>query len=159
MTRQVVHSACAFAEFVTLRNVEGVSHEESLRPDSAGKTIYWLVGHITATRCQMLRFLGSEPAWTPDEIARFGRGSLPAEAAAGGPRFEKLVADYGGTQERILARIGAMTDDDFAKSGSPKGIGGESTGEQLTAFMLHECYHAGQIGILRRAFGKEGAIR
>jgi uncharacterized damage-inducible protein DinB len=159
MSGRMLLSGCAFAHAVTTRNVEGIDHDESLRPDGTGKTIHWILGHMTATRCSLLRFLGAESIWTADEIALFQRGAAPSEASAAAMTFDRMVADYGKTQDTILARLGTMSDEDFAKKGSPKGLGGETTGEQISAFLLHEAYHAGQIGILRRTIGKEGALR
>ena len=43
---------------VTRANVEGFSHEDSLRQPPAGNCLNWLLGHIVATRQHTLELLG-----------------------------------------------------------------------------------------------------
>jgi uncharacterized damage-inducible protein DinB len=56
------------------------------------------------------------------------------------------------SQERLLS---GLEDEEILSHET-----GESTlGSKLFTFNFHESYHAGQLGILRRMLGKEGAIR
>jgi len=45
------------------------------------------------------------------------------------------------------------------KAAADKAVGNKTVGNQLAFFQFHEAYHAGQVGLLRRLAGKEGALR
>ena len=50
---------------VLQRNLEGVSHEQSLqRPASGANNLNWVLGHVAHARVGVVRLLGREaPAW------------------------------------------------------------------------------------------------
>jgi hypothetical protein len=142
------------------KNVEGVSHEESLlSPPGGGNSANWVLGHITATRNAVLRLAGEQEVLPEPEARRYARGSLPIREGSEGLPFERLVREYRLSEERLAAALERMTVEDLARKGFEGGIGGESVGEQLAGFAFHEAYHAGQLGLHRRMHGREGAIR
>lgn len=50
-----------FNGFVVNKNLEGISHEESLKSsDRGGNCINWVIGHIVVTRDVLLETLGLE---------------------------------------------------------------------------------------------------
>jgi len=122
-------------------------------PEAGGNSMNWVLGHIVAVRNGALRNLGAEPPWTDAEAAPYVRGSLPLNPKEALP-FEKIRKDFDLSQERLLAALQSL----------PVGVVEESVAnpmptKNLAILHLHDAYHAGQLGILRRTLGKPGAIK
>ena len=142
------------------RNTDGITHEESLvRAVPGGNHMNWILGHVVATRCALLPSLRQEVPWGEEIVSVYRRGSSGSDDAAYLP-FDEVIRVFKITQERIVAGVAALTDEDLAAPApfSPGG-GPETLGSLLTKSTVHEGYHLGQIGILRRVAGKAGAIK
>lgn len=147
-------------QYIAKVNLEGVSDEESrVRAVPTGNHINWLVGHIVATRCAVLPSLHQQPVWDDDTVRLYRRGSGGAADVNYLP-FEEVVRAYHESLERILAGIATLTEEELAAPApfSPGG-GPETLASLLTKATVHEGYHLGQTGILRRVAGKPGAIK
>lgn len=142
---------------VLQRNTDGVTHEESLfQPQPAGNCMNWVLGHVVESRNDILRLLKAEPIWTAEEAGPYVRGAEPMRDAARARPFATLLDDLDRSQERLMARLDTLTSADLA---APSGMGDNSVEQMLGFLQFHESYHTGQIGLLRRLAGKEGAIR
>jgi len=147
-------------QYIAGVNLDGITDEESrVRAIPTGNHLNWLVGHIVATRCAVLPSLHQEPVWGEDVVRMYRRGSSGAADANYLP-FDEVVRAYHTTQERMLAGIASLTEEELAAPApfSPGG-GPETLGSLLTKATVHEGYHLGQTGILRRVVGKPGAIK
>ena len=127
------------------RNVDDISNDEAnVQPQPGGNSILWILRHITGTRERVLRWTGDTSGFT-----------------AAGETLADLVAAYDRSQPLVAAALARLTDDDldqkapYSPSGNPK----ETVRTLLTSVSFHEAYHIGQLGILRRVVGKEGAIK
>ena len=135
-------------------NVKGLTHEESLiQPPGGGNCLNWVAGHIVATRNLVLGLLGEEPIWGEAEAARYKRGSAPIRDGGSAAPFDRILADFSRSQERIRAGLARLTDADLARERDK-----ETLADSLHFLQFHEAYHVGQAGLLRRMAGKEGAI-
>lgn len=150
-----------FNQYVLSKNLEGVSHEDSLKPPAGGgNPLNWVVGHIVAARNGVHALIGAEPVWTEAEAAPYRRGSETLNAANAVPLAD-LVALYDDSQAKLVAYLEKASDDELAAN-TDLGTGGgpdcETVGMNLSALQFHEAYHCGQSGILRRSLGKDGAL-
>jgi len=147
-------------QFIAKVNLEGISHDESLvRAVETGNHMNWLVGHVVATRCALLPALRQESVWGDDVTRIYRRGSSGATDANYLP-FDEVVNAFHTSQERLLAGIATLTEEDLAAPAPFSPGGGQDTlGSLLAKSAVHEGYHLGQTGILRRVVGKPGAIR
>lgn len=135
-------------------NVNGLTHEESLiQPPGGGNCLNWVAGHIVATRNFVLGLVGEEPIWGEADAAPYKRGSAPIRDGRVAAPFERIMADFSRSQERIRAGLARLTDADLARE-----QGKETLADSLHFLQFHEAYHVGQAGLLRRIAGKEGAI-
>ena len=134
-------------------NLDGVTHELSLvRPEAAGNCINWVVGHIIASRNQVLELVGAAPIWAEEESAPYGRGSPPLPV--GDEReLSELREVLDASQEVLIERLGEISDEELGEV-----VGKKSRLEQLVFLHFHEAYHVGQLGLLRRLVGLGGAI-
>ena len=142
-------------------NLEGFTEEDALaQPPGGGNCANWIVGHIVVHRNHMLRALGQEPVWGADADARYDRGSPPVTGAEGALPLATLTGGLERSREAVLAALDSATDEQLAAS--PESATGSATGpigRRLALLMVHEGYHAGQVGTLRRIGGRGGAIR
>ena len=142
------------------RNVGEVTHEESLRqPEPAGNCLNWVLGHLVATRSAFLRGLGGEPVWTKHECQPYDRHAPPLRDAGAARPLEEIWKAYDLTQERLLAAVAGLTPERLAAPVPPELRGGPAaTVAELLAFLgVHDAYHTGQTGVLRRLAGKPPA--
>jgi uncharacterized damage-inducible protein DinB len=161
MTTDVLTSQFNFSEQALRTNVADLTHSETcLQPAPGGNCVNWIAGHILANRNTVLRLLGEEPIWSKEEAAPYARGSNPLADPEKAIPFERMLKDLEASQARIISGLQRLGTDGLAKLAPPEMAGGKETsvGAVLSFFVLHEVYHAGQTGIVRRLLGKEGMI-
>jgi uncharacterized damage-inducible protein DinB len=135
-------------------NVEGLSHEDSLiQPPRGGNCLNWVAGHVVANRNFILGLVGEQPIWSEADAEPYKRGSAPITDGSRARKFEQIVADFARSQERLRAALGKISEQDLEQK-----KGNETVGDSLRFLQFHEAYHIGQMGLLRRMAGKEGAI-
>ncbi|MGH7682224.1 MAG: DinB family protein [Candidatus Eiseniibacteriota bacterium] len=136
-------------------NVNGLDHEDSLiQPTGGGNCLNWVAGHIVANRTFILQMLGEEPVWSEPQMEPYKRGSKAIQDGSRAVPFASILADFEKCQDRVQAGLGRLNDEDLARK-----QGEQTLGDALHFLQFHEAYHIGQIGLLRRMAGKEGAIR
>src|ERR1700733_7650982 len=79
----------------TLRHVTDLTHEESLiQPPFNSNCLNWVMGHMLQSRDKMLQLVDAPSVWTPEQIARYDRGSEPITGEGDVMRFETILADF-----------------------------------------------------------------
>jgi hypothetical protein len=146
-----------FTQRTLKANVEGLSHEDSLvQPPPGGNCANWILGHILFHRNVILDAMGEPRAWTDAGAARYDRGSEAITGEAEGVvRMEVLLELLGTSYDRLVVAIGRVDAERLEQPGPVRG----TLGQWLSFLALHEMYHSGQLGLVRRIAGKEGAIR
>lgn len=142
-------------KYCTEKNTEGLSHADSLvQPQSGGNCCNWVLGHIVSTRNVILKLLGEQPIWSEHEAELYQRGSNPINSESEALSLETVLAAFDRSQEQILSALKHKSDEDMNQE-----IDNETLGQKLATLHFHETYHVGQLGLLRRIAGKEGAIK
>ena len=151
-----------FTHNVFNRNVQGISHEDSIRlPQAGGNCLNWVAGHITATRDALLGILGESPVWTAESKSKYVRGSARWTNGNDAEKLETILERFEESQKKLVDRIHRL---DASALSAPvpqekNAFGVDNLGELIATFAFHESYHVGQTGILRRFLGMEGAIK
>ena len=101
------------------------------------------------------------PALTGEKLAIYRRGSHP-EGTAGFVDLATLRGWLSDTQQQLIPALAALSEEELnqlvpEEQRRPPLTG--SIGDALIRLHYHEGYHNGQIGLLRRLAGKEGAIK
>lgn len=144
---------------VLKNNLDGITHEQSLlQPQGGGNCLNWVLGHIVATRDIALQLLKQEPVWSKEEAASYRRGSPPIRDAAQAQPLDKIFADLGRSQDRLAAALAQATESQLSAPAPDRSVG-ETVGDTLFVLHMHDAYHAGQTGLLRRMAGHQGAIK
>ena len=144
------------------RNLEDLTHAESvIPPPNGGNCLNWVLGHIVLTRNTIVRLAGGTPFSIGEELAVYRRGSSPG-GAEGYLDLATLRGYLDDSQHQLVPALAAISEKTIA-SAVPEPFNkpplNGSLGEALGRLSFHEAYHTGQIGLLRRIAGKEGAIK
>lgn len=161
MLERALANQLTFTHFAALKNLAGVTHEESLRaPHGGGNCMNWVLGHIVYSRSGIARALGAAVLLPKDRAAVYERGAAALTPSSPVVPFEELVALYGRYQEDHLARLAKLDAATLAREVPSlfRPEVPEPLGVFLSSLVFHEGYHVGQLGLLRRALGKPGAI-
>lgn len=128
-------------------SVNDISHEESLvSPPAGGNSINWVLGHMIFHRDVTREILGLEKQYG-GSLEQYARGSgqlQPAKAI----EFSRLIEMYNSGHKALTEKL---KNTDLIPDAEKR--------ETVTTLAFHEAYHVGQVGILRRVIGKEGAIK
>lgn len=150
------------ARGVIARNVDGLTHEESLmQPQPGGNCLNWVMGHLTVVYDKTLPMLGQESVLPKDVWQLYDRGTPPLQDGTKAMPFNELLQAWNDACQRFdtgLSTLNAERLDQKAPA-SPTNNPNETIRSLLTTIGWHQAYHAGQTAILRRLAGKEGAIR
>lgn len=145
---QFLKTQLQFNNEVISKNLAGISNEEAMIfPNGEVNNVNWVFGHLIFIRNAMIKILGGTPVLNDEEYTFYDRGAKPLEHKNEFPDFEFLKSKFEKSSEEIFSALEKM------ENVKPETV------EDLAGLMLHEIYHAGQFGILRRILGKEGAIK
>jgi hypothetical protein len=160
MNSEILATQYAFNHFVLQKNLDGLSHADSLvQPQPGGNCINWVLGHILANRNSILRLLGASAILSDDQTKPYMRGAAPlATDGAGAIQLEALVEALNTSQETVATKLAQLTPEAFAKPVEGPTGGEDTVGSALAKLQFHEAYHAGQVGILRRLTGRDGVL-
>ena len=123
---------------------EGITHEESLKEMHNCNSANWILGHMVFIRNTILWQMGLPPLADEKMKEVYGRGVVKPDMGKA-VHLDILKKLYEDSQLLIMQGIEKVKD--------------EAILEQVTFLGFHEAYHLGQIGLLRKMLGKEGAIR
>lgn len=142
-------------------NVDGFTQAESLiQPRPAGNCLNWVLGHLLCIYNKTLPLVGQKSVMSERELDRYDRGSRPIKDAAEAMELSELVSAWDEAARRIDTGLASLTSETLSAPApfSPSGDPNETISSLLTVISFHQAYHAGQMGILRRIAGKDGAI-
>ena len=134
-----------------LRALEGVSEEQALMlPAEGANPLLWVAGHLVTTRCLLARTVGlaQEIPWG----GRFARGAA-LDLGEGRPALAEVRAKWEEISAALMARFEQLGEAELAgPAGSFPSLDRTVAGA-LAMAALHDSYHAGQLGLLRRCLG------
>jgi hypothetical protein len=140
-------------------NLEGMNARESLRqPDPGGNCANWIVGHLVSAQNGVMGLVNEPPVLDSPALERAGPD--PITSLEDALDWEPMVAALIASEDRLMAALDALGDDELDEGGFTDPFGNQVTrGEFLNILAFHQSYHAGQLGLSRRLAGLPGAIR
>ena len=137
-----------FNNNVLSKNISGITNEEALIfPNGDVNCANWVLGHLIFIRNSLIKILGGNTVWDDNEFSFYNRGEKALEHKDKLIDFETLRSYFKDTENelnRVLSKTENVTEENL---------------QNLAGLMLHEIYHNGQLGTLRRLLGKEGVIK
>jgi hypothetical protein len=111
VTRDALQKLFGISYQVLKKNLDGVTHEESLlQPEADGNCLNWVVGHILSTRNAALKMLDQQPFWKQDEAELYKRGSGPIKDGSRALNFKKMATDLDRSQELLMAGLSEISE-------------------------------------------------
>lgn len=140
------------------RNIEGLTPADSLAPSAGGgNTANWILAHLVNVHNQIMDLIGGPRVWESEDLRRanFDRQIRDATDAID---WETLVERFNASRDACLGAIAALSDEKLNET-MKDAFGRETSRAGMLAFLaVHQCYHAGQLGMSRRAAGYKAAI-
>ena len=136
----------------TLKGIDDTAYRQVLLPGTS--SMAWILGHMTGSRFLMNKLLGGTEKSPNSEP--FHRGATDIDHAAL-PTVDEIMALWTSMAEILPGRLDSAPDEVLNAAG-PEGLpsmDGTILGN-LTFLALHESYHLGQLGLLRKASGQPG---
>jgi uncharacterized protein YndB with AHSA1/START domain/uncharacterized damage-inducible protein DinB len=163
-TSHAYHAAIAPLAFIFASNdslaertLLGVADDDLWkRPTPQSNPLLWILGHMAATRAQLLKILGDdfETGWGD----AFARG-VPLDDAGAYPPRAKIQEVAREVNARLFARLAAMSDADVSRQATRSFTPAVQTvGQQVAFLAMHDTYHVGQLGYVRKALGYPGVV-
>ncbi len=139
---------------VTLMLLEGIDQEASVaRLLDDGGHVNWLLGHVAASRDDILEMLGAARTMAEGSDARYGYGSK-AEAAADAAPLAELVAALEQTDARVQEELAKLDGARLEQTDER----GRRLLDRLEFAFWHEGYHVGQLTLYRKKVGLTSPI-
>lgn len=133
---------------VVSMNIDGISNGESMIfPNGEANCMNWIFGHLIYIRNAFLNVLGEEGVWDRTQFSCYNRGEIALNRKEEFVTFEELKSYFKQSQDKLEAKL------EILESLNPEWI------TDVSNLSLHEIYHSGQLGYLRRILGKPGAIK
>lgn len=129
-------------------NIDDISNEEAmLFPNGEANCMNWILGHLIYIRNAFLNVLGEEAVWDNEKFSCYNRGETPLNRKEEFISFDQLKSYLNETQNKFESKLNSL------ESIDPTIV------NDVSGLSLHEIYHSGQFGYLRRVLGKPGAIK
>jgi hypothetical protein len=114
-----------------------------------------VLGHLLYHRNVVMKLLSQPPVWDPEKAARYARGTAPLGPGDDPQPLESIRTELDRSQAPLVAALRACTEEQLAAHGEKE----DPLIQRLLQLGFHEGYHGGQISMLRRFLGHEGAIK
>ena len=139
-------------------NVEGLTHADSLASAAGGgNTANWILGHLVNVQNGVMALIGAPPVWESEQLER-ARFDHPIREAGDAIDWDSLVERFNASRDACLAALASLTDEALAEPMSDP-FGDDTTRAGMLGLLCtHQWYHAGQLGMARRAAGLKTAI-
>jgi hypothetical protein len=145
---EIIKNQVASTYYVITANIEDITHEESMIfPNGEANCMNWILGHLIYIRNPLLNILGEESVWDREKFSFYNRGEIALNHKDKLISLEDLKAYLKQSQDKLEAKLNTL------ESFEPEMI------KDISTLSLHEIYHSGQLGYLRRILGKPGAIK
>jgi hypothetical protein len=129
-------------------NINDISNEEAMVfPNGEANCMNWILGHLIYIRNAFLNVLGEESVWDNEKFSCYNRGEIPLNRKDEFVSFEELKSYLKESQNKFEMKLNSLESLDSAIINDVSGLS------------LHEIYHSGQFGYLRRILGKPGAVK
>ena len=139
---------------------ENLTHEESLiQLPFRSNCLNWVVGHVLANRCNILKLLGAEDLRPEVNLDHYERESDPVLGDGEGVlSLEELIDHLEESQIRLTAALENETVESIQRTAPYRDRPERPLSYWLFFLYFHDSYHVGQTEILRQAAGKDDKI-
>jgi len=96
---------------VIARNVEGLTHADSLQPTvGGGNTANWVLGHLVNVQNVVMKLVGAPPVWESPQLER-ARFDHRIRDAAEAIDWDTLVSRFNASHQACITALGSVSVD------------------------------------------------
>ena len=112
MLKRALIQQFKFTQFTVLKNLEGVTHKESLTgPDPAGNCANWVLGHIVWSRGLIHKLIGEKQSLHEEKAAFYQRGGEPIGEGSGAVvALEELLGAFISSHATLKTALEEMSE-------------------------------------------------
>ena len=133
-----------YSYFLVSEGIKELNHKKSmLFPPGGSNPANWILGHIMASRCNVLAMLKTDPPWDFSRCSPYIPDSKPLSPGDEVEDFETMKKAFENTQEHLLGAIRKLTAAELEEKN-----GENSLGESLAGYGIHEAFHAGELAVI-----------
>ncbi|HSH02464.1 MAG TPA: DinB family protein [Anaerolineae bacterium] len=145
-------------QWIIEQQTKDLTHQESLlQLPFPGNCMNWILGHVALHRDKMLATLNLDPSWSPEDAARYGRGSDPITAGdVTAIPLPDLITNLQQSLTTLTEALGHRTTDQLTTIYDADND--FTVADRLSFLIWHETYHIGQLELLRQLAGKNDAV-
>ena len=132
--------------------VEDLEKEKADRPTDATNHSAWIAGHIVSARFFVANMLGVPDQEPYSEL--FGQGKA-IEDGVSYPSLSDQLNHFNDINLKIGDKLRNIEEEKLKEAAPFPLPTGETVGDLINFLAHHEAYHIGQLGLLRKYFGKE----
>ena len=135
-----------------IKAMSGVEAQRAMsRPGPVSNPLLWLAGHVTHFRTRLLTLVGVPRDFPWGSVFDTGAKVGPPEMY---PRPEEIVVVWEEISELLMDRLAVLTEEDLKAPPSARVPSTDATLRgAIGYFSLHEAYHVGQMGYVRKWLG------
>lgn len=152
-----IASHLKLGDYLLKTALENLSDEElHRRGGPQSNSMLWITGHLTLSRCRMLKLAGGDSDFRWTDL--FSKGSA-IQTPSDYPALDQILESWDKTSNRLLTALPKITPEQlFAKS--PQSLPGDdkSVRGALSFLVYHEAYHIGQMAYLRKMLGYDSLV-
>lgn len=154
-TREMLKGLLEFTALLTEQvSLDLTENHLSIKPEDFGNPGIWILGHIAINRANYLHYAKGDTERIPDGWASlFGRSSLVHEDLTLFPDPTNIRKFMKAEQAAALAYLETLSDQDLQQPPVISTATYKTIAEVFYATAVHESYHAGQFGLIRRLCG------
>ena len=155
---KVTEKELLIKQFDTIRNwtlacVRDFSEEEAQKVAEPLRTsLVWNLGHLAVIDNVVLKHFFGQSVLDEDFVPKFKTGSNPSEV--GSVTNDEVLKKMTAVRKTLKNKLSRIRPSNLNKKPKPKSEFYKNLREALYTTSLHEGYHAGKIGTLRRFLGK-----
>ena len=155
ITKEEFAHMLTFEHDLLLRQLEDISHEESLlQPQPGGNCLNWIMGHLVQTQVDILKAIGGKAPTDLPDLARYRIGSEPITCDGDDViRLQQLTDTYTLLSGLITDRLDHISEADFDEE-IDFWQGKRRRGYIAFFYFFHNSYHLGQLEQLRNLTGR-----
>ena len=139
------------------RALEGITDDETLKIiDENSNTMLWIAGHLITSRCNVLKLCGSS---LDSPYYEYFKKGTKLQSGIKYPSIKTLVDEWIQLSYIMTAELKKLHESDLNKPSPFKLPVSENNIINCIGFLLmHESYHIGQLGYIRRILGKKWEV-
>lgn len=158
MIKQIIpfHEIFRYNTDFFLRVLDGISDKEARTAGPDSSPVLWIAGHVVSSRYNIVNMFGTQCLNPYTEL--FKRGTK-FKTGFNYPSLDKLKNEWKNISSEMISVLSGLKEQDiYGKPPFEFPVEENNRINGLSFFLMHESYHIGQLGYIRKVLGKKWEV-